>query len=37
MGAAGAADARARFAIDNIVSQYESLYRSAIHQPSDAH
>jgi N-acetyl-alpha-D-glucosaminyl L-malate synthase BshA len=37
MGAAGAADARARFALENIVSQYEDLYRSAIDQPSDAH
>jgi N-acetyl-alpha-D-glucosaminyl L-malate synthase BshA len=37
MGAAGAADARARFALDPIVSQYEDMYRSAIDQPSDAH
>lgn len=36
MGAAGAADARARFALDNVVSQYESLYRSAVTQPSVA-
>ena len=27
MSAAAAADARARFAIDDIVSQYEALYR----------
>ncbi|MEO7103670.1 MAG: N-acetyl-alpha-D-glucosaminyl L-malate synthase BshA [Gemmatimonadaceae bacterium] len=37
MGAAGAADARARFALDNVVSQYEALYRSAVKQSSDAH
>ncbi|MEO6866233.1 MAG: N-acetyl-alpha-D-glucosaminyl L-malate synthase BshA [Gemmatimonadaceae bacterium] len=37
MGAAGAADARKRFSLDTIVSQYEALYRSAINQPSDAH
>ena len=37
MGAAGAADARKRFSLDTIVSQYEALYRSAIDQPSDAH
>jgi L-malate glycosyltransferase len=37
MGAAGAADARERFALDAIVSQYEAMYRSAIDQPSDAH
>lgn len=30
MGAAAAADARERFAIDTIVSQYEALYRSAV-------
>lgn len=37
MGAAGAADARDRFALDTVVSQYEALYRSAVNQPSDAH
>jgi N-acetyl-alpha-D-glucosaminyl L-malate synthase BshA len=30
MGAAGAADARSRFSLDGIVSQYEALYQSAI-------
>lgn len=37
MGAAGATDARERFALDTVVSQYEELYRSALHLPSDAH
>lgn len=37
MAAAGAADARRRFAIDTVVSQYEALYHSAIERPSDAH
>ena len=37
MGAAGAEDARRRFALDMIVSQYEAMYRSAIDQPSHAH
>jgi N-acetyl-alpha-D-glucosaminyl L-malate synthase BshA len=37
MGQAGAADARKRFSLDRIVSQYEELYRSAVQQPSDAH
>lgn len=34
MCAAGAADARARFSLDTIVSQYEGLYRSALKNPS---
>ena len=37
MGAAGADDARNRFALDTVVSQYEELYRSALKLPSDAH
>ena len=37
MGAAGADDARKRFALDTVVSQYEDLYRSALNLPSDAH
>mgnify|MGYP001555206316 FL=1 len=37
MAAAGAEDARRRFALDTVVSQYESLYQSAIDSPSDAH
>ena len=37
MGAAGADDARKRFALDTVVSQYEDLYRSALKLPSDAH
>lgn len=37
MAAAGVADARRRFTLDMIVSQYEQLYRNAIDQPSDAH
>jgi glycosyltransferase involved in cell wall biosynthesis len=37
MGAAGADDARKRFALDTVVSQYEDLYRSALRLPSDAH
>ncbi|HSU96525.1 MAG TPA: N-acetyl-alpha-D-glucosaminyl L-malate synthase BshA [Gemmatimonadaceae bacterium] len=37
MGAAGADDARKRFALDTVVSQYEELYRSALKLPSDAH
>ena len=37
MGAAGADDARSRFALDTVVSQYEELYRSALKLPSDAH
>ena len=37
MGAAGAEDARKRFALDTVVSQYEELYRSALKLPSDAH
>ncbi|HXF25226.1 MAG TPA: N-acetyl-alpha-D-glucosaminyl L-malate synthase BshA [Gemmatimonadaceae bacterium] len=37
MGAAGAEDARKRFALDTIVSQYEDLYHSALKLPSDAH
>lgn len=37
MGAAGEDDARKRFALDTVVSQYEELYRSALKQPSDAH
>ncbi len=37
MGAAGAQDARRRFALDTVVSQYESLYQGAIDTPSDAH
>ncbi len=37
MGAAGADDARKRFALDTVVSQYEELYRSALRLPSDAH
>ncbi len=37
MAAAGAEDARRRFSLDTIVSQYEELYRRAIEQPSDAH
>ncbi len=37
MAAAGAEDARRRFSLDTIVSQYEELYRKAIEQPSDAH
>jgi N-acetyl-alpha-D-glucosaminyl L-malate synthase BshA len=36
MAAAGADDARARFALDTIVSEYEALYRSAIQNPSRA-
>jgi N-acetyl-alpha-D-glucosaminyl L-malate synthase BshA len=34
MSAAAMADARARFSLDTIVSQYEGLYRSAISAPS---
>jgi hypothetical protein len=30
MSAAGAEDARRRFAVEPIVSQYEALYRSAL-------
>ena len=37
MGAAGEDDARKRFALDTVVSQYEDLYRSALKLPSDAH
>lgn len=37
MGAAGVADARNRFALDNVVSQYEALYLDALNKPSDAH
>jgi N-acetyl-alpha-D-glucosaminyl L-malate synthase BshA len=37
MGAAGADDARKRFALDTVVSQYEELYASALKLPSDAH
>ena len=37
MAAAGAADARARFALDNVVSQYEALYVSAVDQLSGKH
>jgi glycosyltransferase involved in cell wall biosynthesis len=37
MGEAGAADARKRFALDTVVSQYEALYRNALSKPSDAH
>jgi N-acetyl-alpha-D-glucosaminyl L-malate synthase BshA len=37
MSAAGAADARRRFALDTIVSQYEALYRNVLDRPSDAH
>lgn len=37
MGAAGADDARKRFALDTVVSQYEEMYRSALKLPSDAH
>ncbi len=33
MSAAAALDARARFSLDTIVSQYESLYRSALKSP----
>lgn len=36
MSAAAAADARNRFSLDTIVSQYESLYRSALNDPSRA-
>ena len=34
MSAAAAAEARERFALDTIVSQYEALYRSALPEPS---
>ena len=37
MANAGARSARERFALDTIVSQYESLYRSTLDSPSDAH
>ena len=37
MAAAGARDARDRFALDTIVSQYEALYRDAVQNPSYAH
>jgi hypothetical protein len=30
MAAAAATDARERFALDTVVSQYEALYRSAL-------
>jgi len=33
MAAAGAADARARFSLDTIVSQYEALYENAVATP----
>jgi L-malate glycosyltransferase len=36
-GAAGAVDARTRFARDTVVSQYEAVYRNAIHQIFDTH
>jgi N-acetyl-alpha-D-glucosaminyl L-malate synthase BshA len=36
MGAAAARDARARFALDTIVSQYEGLYRDALSSPYHA-
>ena len=35
MSAAAEHDARARFSLDTIVSQYEALYRTALHQRSD--
>ncbi|MGI8509420.1 MAG: N-acetyl-alpha-D-glucosaminyl L-malate synthase BshA [Gemmatimonadaceae bacterium] len=37
MSAAAAADARERFSLDTIVSQYEALYRNALENPSRAH
>ena len=37
MAAAGARDARDRFALDTIVSQYEALYADAVQNPSYAH